>query len=194
MTIRKGESWGSGATTAPDVVVGSDRALSHALEECRKAQREFPVIGVTAGDLCHTLGGTGALQNEFVIDVGEALVDGRHRYFIAHAVVRDRRWHHAMVAMNAQWLGEWNLGPKGHPNDGVLDTYEATLSFAERLKVRKRLPSGTHLPHPKIQQKRTDHRPVDLLPRQRVYLDGEDLGSARHVLLRLLPDALRVIA
>lgn len=194
MTIKKGEPWGKRASTAPDVVVDSDRALSAALEECRRVQSEFPVIGVTAGDLCHTLGGTGALLNEFVVDVGEALVDGLHRYFIAHVIVRDRRWHHATVAMNAQWLGDWNLGPKGHPNDGVLDTYEATLSLRERLQVRKRLPSGTHLPHPKIQQKRTAHRPVDLRSGQRIWLDGEDLGTARHVLLRLLPDALRVVA
>lgn len=194
MTIKKGESWGKAASTAPEIVVASDRELSLVLDECRRAQKPFPIIGVTAGDLCHTLGGTGALQNEFVVDVGEALVDGLHRYFIAHVVVRDRRWHRVTVAMNAQWLDEWNLGPKGHPNDGVLDTYEATLSWRERLQVRKRLPSGTHLPHPKIQQKRTDHRPVDLVSGQRVYLDGEDLGSARHVLLRLLPDALRVLA
>lgn len=194
MTIRKGESWGGAATHPPDVTVDSDRALSVVLERARREGHPFPRVGVTAGDLCHTLGGSGRLVNEFPIDLGEALVDGVHRYFVAHLVVRDRTWHRTTLAMNAQWLGEWNLGPKGHPNDGVLDTYAAELSLADRWKVRQRLPSGSHLPHPRIEAKRTDHRPIDLVRGQRVYVDGEDFGAARHVLVRLLPDAIRVVA
>jgi hypothetical protein len=194
MTIRKGQPYGEPASEAPDVVVASDREASEQLEQARRSQAPFPVLGLSAGDLCHTLGGTGALQNIFPVDLGEALIDGRLHYFVAHLVVRDRWWHRSTVAMNAQWLGEWNLGPKAHPNDGHLDTYEAALSWTDRLKVRQRLASGSHLPHPRIEAKRTDHRPIDLVGRQRVYLDGVDMGTARHVLVRLLPDALRVVA
>ena len=36
-------------------------------------------------------------------------------------VARRRGWRDFAVAMNAQWIGEWNLGPKAHPNDGIVD-------------------------------------------------------------------------
>ena len=45
-----------------------------------------------------------------------------------------------------------------------------------------------------IEAKRTDHRPFDLVGSQRVYVDGQDVGPAHHVLVRLVPDAIRVVA
>jgi hypothetical protein len=59
MTIKKGESWGERAAHAPDLVVGSDTEARRALEAARREGRGFPVLGLTGGDLCHTLGGRG---------------------------------------------------------------------------------------------------------------------------------------
>ena len=67
-----------------------------------------------------------------------ALVDGRLHLFLAHLVARDRLWRHSFVAMNAQWLGEWNLGPRAHPGDAKLDTYQADLTLSDLPKVRAR--------------------------------------------------------
>lgn len=194
MTIRKGESWGGPATSKPDLVVDNDRAASVALAECRRDNTPFPVLGVTAGDLCHTLGGTGALQNEFPLDLGEALIDGRHHYFVAHVVAHDRRWRRFAVAMNAQWVGEWNFGPKAHPNDGIVDAYQGALNRFEWRQVRARLPAGAHLPHPRITPTRAKAVAFEFPQPLPVAIDGEVIGPAKHVAVRIIPDALRVIA
>src|SRR6185369_10188758 len=78
----------------------------------------------------------------FSVDLGEALIDGRLHFFVAHLVARNRWWTRAFVAMNAQWLGGLNLGPRAHPNDGLLDIYDARLSLVDVVKVRARAHTG----------------------------------------------------
>ena len=121
------------------------------------------------------------------------LIDGRHRYFVAHVVARVAAGGKLAVAMNAQWVKEWNLGPKAHPNDGLIDAYEMHLGFLEWRKVKRRLGTGTHLPHPGITQTRAKAVTFDL-PGWTVYVDGEDVGRAKHLAIRALPDALTVVA
>ena len=43
--------------------------------------------------------------------------------------------------MNAQFLGAWDVAPRSHPGDGLLDVLEAEVGLDERLKIRERLPS-----------------------------------------------------
>ena len=95
--------------------------------------------------------------------------------------------------MNAQFLGPWVLGPRAHPNDGLLDVCQADLSLADRLKVRARVRHGAHLPHPGIKQRRTAAFQVDLGSPRAVYLDGQRCGEARNISLRVEPDALTVV-
>lgn len=196
MTIKKGEAWGEPGTFPSDgVIVDSDRAASRLLEAARLAGREFPVIGMSAGDLCHTLGGRGDLTMTFTVDVGEALIDGRHHYFLAHLTAQEGgRWRRFVVAMNAQWIGDWNFGPRAHPNDGLLDVSEADLQRFEWHKVRARLATGSHLPHPRIKTQRTTAITLEFPKAVAVLVDGEEIDAARVVVLRLLPDALRVFA
>jgi hypothetical protein len=193
VTVRKGSGYGEPAVDRPDLVVANDAEARTALEQARLEGRPFPTVGLRGGDLWHTLGGEGGLDVAFPVDVGEVLVDGRLHLFAAHLVARTRTWSYAFVAMNAQWLGRWNAGPKAHPGDGLLDTYEARLSPAERLKVRGRLHHGAHLPHPAVQERRVSAIQVELPRPLPVVLDGEAIGPARHLSLRLRPDALRVI-
>jgi diacylglycerol kinase family enzyme len=129
----------------------------------------------------------------FSVDLGEALLDGRLHVFVAHLVARTRGWGHALVAMNAQFLGSWVLGPRAHPNDGLLDIYQADLSLVDRLKVRARVRHGAHLPHPGIKERRTSAFQVDLGRPRPVYLDGERWGEARNLSLRVEADALVVV-
>ena len=195
MTIKKGEAWGEPGTLPPDgIVVSSDRQARAELERARRDGRPFPVLGLTAGDLARTLGASGQLTTTFPIDLGEILVDGRLHLFVAHAVARTRTWSRVWLAMNAQWLGEWNAGPKAHPNDGRLDVYEATLGVADRLKVRSRIRAGAHLPHPGIKERRTAAVQVEFARPTPLFLDGEPVGSARTLSVRLEPDAIRVVA
>lgn len=191
--MRKGSPYGEPTEERPEVVCGSDAEARRALEAARAAGEPFPVLGLTGGDLWHTLGGTGALDVAFPVDVGEVLVDGRLRLFVAHLVARTRTWSYTFAAMNAQWLGQWNAGPKAHPGDGLLDTYEARLPAGERLKVRSRLHLGAHLPHPGIKERRTAAVQVELPRPLPVVIDGDAAGMGRTLSLRVRPDAVRVI-
>ncbi|GIT46786.1 MAG: hypothetical protein Ct9H300mP12_13710 [Acidimicrobiales bacterium] len=116
------------------------------------------VVVLTGGDLCRTLGGRGRAcpggEATLVdIDVGEALVDGRLHRFVSHFVVRPSRhpgrW---WVAANAAHRGRWNLAPRAHPGDGLLDVLDASLSWAEVPAAWRRLGLGVHVPHPGIRE------------------------------------------
>ena len=184
------------------MIVRSDAEASSVLDEARRERRPFPALGLLGGDLCQTLGGGGpgrALQGvRFTVDVGEVLLDGRLHLFVAHLVARTRLWTRAFVAMNAQylgdqWLGPWNLGPRAHPNDGLLDTYDAHLPAGQLLPVRARLHHGIHLPHPAIRERRTSALQVVLERPLPVRLDGKVVGKAQDISVRVEPDALTVV-
>ncbi len=122
------------------------------------------------------------------------LVDGRLHWFVAHLVARRSWWRGRVVAaMNAQHLGEWDVAPRGHPNDGKLDVLDADLPLGQRWQVRSRLRLGTHVPHPGIEERHVAALQVDLVPGSRVWLDGEVVGPARSLSLRVEPDALRCV-
>lgn len=194
MTIEKGVAWGLPGSLPPDgVVVGSDAEAREIVERARRSRRPIPVLGLRGGDLCRTLGGPGELTSTFDVDLGSVLVDGRLHWFVAHLVARSRWWGRAVVAMNAQWRGEWNLAPKGHPNDGALDFLDARLGPGDRLKVRTRLASGTFLPHPAIKSRHVAAAQFEFSRARPVELDGTAAGRARTLSVRVEPDALKVV-
>jgi hypothetical protein len=204
MTIEKGRAWGSAAPLPPDgVVVSSDAEARRVVTDARARRVPLPVLGLAGGDLYRTLGGSGGQSDParlrssaamtFQVDLGEVLVDGRIHLFVAHLVTHTRLWRRAFVAMNAQWRGEWDLGPKSHPNDGLLDVYQARLPLGDLWKVRARLPSGTHLPHPGITQRRVAAAQVEFDRPQRIALDGVPIGRGRTLAIRVEPDALTVV-
>ena len=202
MTIEKGSRYGEPAPVPQGLVVAeSDSDARRIAEEARVGSHPIPPIGLVAGDLARTLGAaaTGASRFAagsevvvFTVDLGEALLDGRLHYFVAHLVARTPTWSYVFAAMNAQWLGRWNAGPRAHPNDGLLDTYEARLSPADRWKVRGRLHHGAHLPHPGIKERRTAAMQVELPRPLPVELDGDEVATARHISVRVHPDALTI--
>ncbi|HVF33612.1 MAG TPA: hypothetical protein VM933_11305 [Acidimicrobiales bacterium] len=201
MTIRKGEAWGAPGPLPDDgVVVRTDAEARRALESARRDGRPWPVLGLLGGDLGRTLAAPGsearlrsAEAMTFALDLGQVLVDGRLHLFVAHLVARNRWWTRAVVAMNAQWVGPWNLGPKAHPNDGRLDTFDARLPLGDLWKVRRRLPTGSHLPHPGITSRRATSVTFELERPLPVRLDGEVVDRGRVLAVRLEPDALRVV-
>ena len=96
--------------------------------------------------------------------------------------------------MNAEHLGRWDVAPRSHPGDGLLDAFDVTMPLGERLKARTRLRSGTHVPHPGIAQRRVAALQVDLDPATPVWLDGERLERpARSLSIRVEPAALTCV-
>lgn len=176
-------------------MVRSDAEARLVLEAARRERRDYPGLGLLGGDLCRTLGG-GAGDDlvgvRLTVDLGVALLDGRLHLFVAHLVARNRLWSRAFVAMNAQWCGEWDLGPRSHPGDGLLDTYDIHLSIGQVPAVRSRLPKGTHLPHPGIREQRAGAVLMNLDRRLPVRLDGLVVGKATKIVVRVEPAALVV--
>ncbi len=205
MPIAKGQPYGVPGPLPDDaVVVRSDAEAREAVERARREKRSVPTLGLVGGDLCRTLGGgrqrAGGEEHLrtaggicFPVDLGEVLLDGKIRLFVAHLVARSRLWTRAFVAMNAQFLGDWNLGPRAHPNDGLLDTYDARLQPGQLLPVRARLGHGAHLPHPGIKERRAAAVTVELERPLTVRLDGVSVGAARSLAVRVEPDALQVV-
>jgi hypothetical protein len=195
--IAKGSPYGEpGALPEGLVVVRSDAEARAVVEDARRERRAYPPLGLLGGDLCRTLGGgTGPelAGVRFPVDLGVVLADGRLHLFVAHLVARTRTWTRAFVAMNAQYLGPWNLGPRAHPGDGLLDTYDVRLKPGQLLPVRSRLAHGSHLPHPGIKERRVGALQVELDRSLRLRLDGETVGDARVLSMRVEPDALVVV-
>ena len=208
MTIRKGEPWGEPAidpcpALEADVDADVARLAGDALE-----RGEHAVIGLTFGssarrrssDLARTLG-IGVLRPPserlaYRCDLGLVRLDGGHPLpFAAHVVARRRLWRGPfLVVMNAAWVGEWYLGPRAHPNDGLLDVTSGSLPPVQRLLARRRAPAGSHLPHPGLavtRSKVVDHafdRPIPVL------IDGRSAGRARSLTVELVTDCFTLIA
>lgn len=199
--MRRGETWGEpGTLPSEGVVVQSDAEARRVLEAARRAGRPYPALGLAGGDLCRTLGGRGdgaRLRSgpaaRFAVDVGEVLLDGRLHLFVAHVVARDPLWLRAFVVMNAEWLGGLDLGPRAHPGDGLLDIYEARLRPGDLPAVRRRARTGTHLPHPRIGERRAPAVQVGFGRPRWVWLDGERVGRARNLSVRVSPAAAVVV-
>ncbi len=95
--------------------------------------------------------------------------------------------------MNAEWLGTWDVAPRAHPGDGLLNTLSGQPSIDDRLKVRRRLPSGTHVPHPGIVERQVKSTQCDFVRPLDIWLDGQLVGRARTLSLRVEPDALTCV-
>jgi hypothetical protein len=201
LTVEKGQLWGEPGPLPPDgVVVRRDAEARRLVEAARRRKEPPPVLGLLGGDLARTLGAPGnearlhsAEAMTFRCDLGAVLIDGKLHWFVAHAVARNRPWTRAFAAMNAEWIGHWDVAPRSHPGDGLLDVLDARLRLGELAAVARRLRTGSHLPHPRIKTQRVAavqaafERPLD------IWLDGERVSAGRSLSIRLEPDALTVV-
>ena len=208
MTIGKGAPWGSPATAPPDAVADDDAelaALANAAAGAATPGQGVPRLGVRRGDVLRTLGLAGAdaepapareqpLDHPFDLGLAE-LDDGRTVPFVAHLVARRRGWAGEFaVACNVGWVGPWYVGPRAHPNDGLLDVVHGSLPWRQRLEARRRVVTGTHLPHPGLRSVRVpswEHRfdrPVT------IRADGVVVGATHHLAVTIRPDDLVVVA
>ena len=197
MGVHRGENWGEiGLVPDSAIVVKSDQALADLLIDGTPSGGQ-PVV-LTGGDLCRTLGGRGHARpgSEATlvdVDVGEALLDGRSHRFAAHLVARPThhpgRW---WVAANAAHRGSWNLAPRAHPGDGLLDILDIAIPPGELLSAWRRLRSGTHVPHPAIRQERSRAVQIQFERPASVVLDGRSVGRYCSISLRVREASLRI--
>lgn len=204
MPIAKGEDWGT-VGQLPDAapIFAVDATLSRAVEYAAVRDLEPLVCGLTGGDLWRTLGappgGEARLREgpatQVTVDVGWLRFDDQEleHAFVAHCIARTRFWGEVVAVMNAEWLEEWDVAPKSHPGDGWLDVTEATLSWAERQKVRDRLPTGTHLPHPELTTSRVREGAYEFERPRPLYLDRVPFSKVSRLEVRVEPASLTVL-
>ena len=205
MSIKRGRAWGdTGPFPADGVVASSDADARDYVISWRAQGTEFVPIGLSAGDLCATLGGRGGPQRfakpgaelaRVLVDVGRVSIDDQPpTYFVAHCIARRSWWRGRVVAvMNAAWLGEYNVAPRAHPGDGRFDLVDANLALGDRFKARKRLRIGTHVPHPHIATSSFRETSIEFDRPTRVWLDGRPCGVARTLQITVEAEALRVL-
>jgi hypothetical protein len=195
MTVEKGKPWGRSAPLPPHgITVESDAAASEIAGAALADQRPLPTIGLLAGDLCRTVGGPGDRERMHThaavtlpVDVCEVEFDGMRRVFVAHVVARRSWWHGRIwAALNAEWIGDWDVAPRAHPGDGLLDIVDVTLSARDRVRARKRVATGTHVPHPQIRQQRVGSVEVEFDRALKIWADGMPIGESRAISVRVI--------
>jgi YegS C-terminal NAD kinase beta sandwich-like domain len=200
VTIRKGEAWGQAVTIPAGLVELSSNA---ALAECLGNGPPKDPLLVTGGDLGRTLGigprspAPGSPGTALPIDLIRVEAGERVTWAALHVVARRGWWRGGIVAaMNVQFLGDWDVTPRAHPNDGKLDLIEVdvAMSAADRWKARQRLSLGTHIPHPSIRVRQMSTAAVSLESGMSLYIDGTRWAVAPSpVTLQVVADACTVI-
>ena len=132
--------------------------------------------------------------SEFTVDLGALVLAGEEHWFVSHAVARRSWWRGEVVAaLNAQFIGSWDVAPRGHPNDGRLDLLRVQeMGVRDRWKAGRRLRSGTHVPHPQIEVRAVSEVEIQLAEPLTVRADGVAVGRTDLLVLRVEPDALTV--
>jgi len=190
VTIKPGEDWGEVVDLPADAVVAADDAALAA----HLAAADGRPVRVVGGDLAASLGGPGrgGTVRRVPIDVLRVVADGLAHVAVAHVIVRRSWWRGAIhAAMNVEHYGAWDVAPRAHPNDGRFDVVEvdAAMRLRERWEARRRLPSGTHVPHPLITTRRATEVTWTFEAPRQLWIDGRPTGEVRSVRVTIDPDA-----
>lgn len=197
MAIRRGGDWGEVSPAPSDLSwFTDDRSAANHVAETSDTR-----LGLQRGDMARTLGASGDGPTiRFTIDLLRVTWEGERgeasALALAHVVVRRRRgWTGPIVAvMNGQYMGEWDVAPRGHPNDGRAELIEvdSTMSVGQRWIARRRLPLGTHVPHPSIRVATRDRAEWTFDQDRELVVDGVSMGGTRMLRVEVIPDGAEV--
>lgn len=198
MTIKPGEEWGRPAgDVAPAVHATGDAGLARLL-----AKGATGPVALGGGDLHRAVGAPapGASGILLPVDLLEVTIDDDPPDLaVAHVVVRRPGpagwWLGPLLAVcNVDYVGEWNIAPRAHPNDGRADVVEVSaMAVRARWQARRRMPHGTHLPHPAIKTRSVRSATWEFDQPLCVWLDGERRGTARTLTVEVRPDAFELL-
>lgn len=201
MTIKKGSDYGVVSPLPEDAPVAStDAQLRDAVLALRAGNCMPVTIGLIGGDLCKTLGGSGAIDRLYgsealtvPVDLVIASIDGVEFPFVSHLIVGKPFRSGFLAVMNAQWLGQLDLGPRSHPGDGLVDITSGSLNWRQRRIARSRARTGTHLPHPSLSHRRTSAETVSFDRPRPISIDGAIEVEGQSLTVRVEPDAFYVV-
>ncbi len=203
MTISKGSSWGRTVTRPAGLrLAATDAELATLLSDGTGRP-----VAVSGGDMFRTMGsrpmGDRTDLMAFPLDVVDVDLDGRAPIVaVSHVLARlPTRWGGAwrgpiLVVMNAEFIGDADVAPRGHPNDGRVETLlvDESMTARQRWASHRRMRNAMHLPHPQISTRSVRSAVFDFDMALRVFADGVDVGSARSMTITVRPDAAVVHA
>jgi hypothetical protein len=191
VTIQRGAEWGTAIERPPELLVaGSDSELGRLVAGGRAAG----AIGLSGGDLHRSLGSPPPSRQQMrrlPIDALLVELDGQPVLAVAHVIARRSWWFGPVLAvLNCDHVGAWNVAPRAHPNDGRFDTVEVdpAMSLRSRLQARRRLATGTHVPHPQISVGVAERRAWTFPRATPVTIDGVGCGRCTHLSVTISPD------
>jgi len=218
--IRPGEEWGAPLEHAPDLDASgsdcdlataisgapagalvrfrpsdeSDLARSVGLAAMRPARRELPMDALTVrtGD-----DATRLAVNMVVLGPAPDRLRRIDRLVpLTVSVDGNAVWSDpasTVVVATGQFLRTRDVVPRGHPGDGRLEVQVYSLAGRERAAMRKRLATGTHLPHPRITQRVGGHVEVHSERPLALELDGRAGGLVTTLTVDVAEGAYRLV-
>ncbi len=212
--MKPGEAWGVPSVGPPDLVVaGGDDALAAAVAAHPGALVRFVAdatsqlalaVGIAAGGSGHTepaphwavpmdvlrLDDGRIAVNMAVFGPSPEHITWRTRSIdlgddsgtVLSAVVAIGQFHHGL-----------DLVPRGHPGDGYAELQRYRLGGRQRGAMRQRLRTGTHLPHPGIEQRRVRSFVVAGPRDVPLELDGHPAGTVRTLRVDVVAAAYRLL-
>ena len=220
--LRHGEPWGHAASGPPDVeITGDDTDLAVSVASHPGALVRFrpspssdvaralglgpEVTGTTEvaiDTLAVRVGGTDAgdqlpAVNAVVLGPPPDRLHWSARAPRTTVRIDGRSWFAGpattVVVANGQFLRTADLVPRGHPGDGWAEVQVFALGRRERAEMRRRLPTGTHVPHSRIAAGRARSVDVEVATRLPVEVDGRRRGRSDRLEVTLVAASLRLL-
>ncbi len=203
MTIEKGQPWGATVESPAGLrYIGDDAGIVSALRDGSGRP-----VALTGGDLHRTVGGRDPLGIDQLLELPIDLLrvtldDGEPRRACAHVLMQSPRlrggwWRGPVVmVMNAEFVGDWHIVARGHPNDGRAESCSWGFDFRlrQRWQARRRLPGNRHVPHPQIETSSFRQSGWEFERPMQIRIDGAPAVTAQRVDVVVEPDAATIYA
>ena len=196
--IHRGQPWGEPSCMTRDVlIVDNDQTMAH-------TDRTHEIF-LSGGDIARSLGNPsvptlGSACTEVAIDAMVCDITTSDEQSItivaASSIIIGSYWkgQHVIVS-NAGWIGERNVAPRSHPNDGKVEmlTMNSHMSLRQRFLAYRKMKTGTHLPHPQLSATQISTACIERQKGQKLVIDGEKFIDWTSISITVQPDYWRVM-
>lgn len=97
-----------------------------------------------------------------------------------------------VIAANGQFFHGLDLIPRGHPGDSCIEVQILALPVGQRRAFRRRLATGTHVPHPGVIEGRGRRVEISWRGRRSLNIDGRDQDLEDSIVVGVRPNAYRL--